>query len=74
MIRPVIQNPDFSMCELDCDICKRTSKIYVDHQNVIKEEYKFDVRIDIHQKEYVLLISCAYCPRMMKVNFTKVIS
>ena len=59
------------MCELDCDICKRTSKIYVDHQNVLKEEYKFDVRIDIHQREFVLLVSCAYCPRMMKVNVTQ---
>ena len=71
MIRPVIQNAEFSICEVNCDICNRTSKIYVDHQNVIKEEYKFDVRIDIHQREFVLLVSCAYCPRMMKVNVSQ---
>lgn len=71
MIRPVIQNPDFTICELNCDICNHTSKVYIDHQNVIKEEYKFDVRIDIHQREFVLLVSCAYCSRMMKVNVSQ---
>ena len=68
MITPVIQNPDYSMCTVDCDICKRTSKVYVDHYNVLKESYKFDPRVDVHVKEYSLLICCAYCPRLMLVN------
>lgn len=71
MIVPIIQNPDYSVCELRCDICKRQSKTYIDIKNVFKENRQFDMKTGMYQTEYVLLVSCAYCPRIMSVNVSQ---